>query len=134
MVNLIACDGSWQQTPDGYLLCSGTLQNVPDRVLSTEDANQLSDWALIMLVSVFCVIALKRAILWGSNMNKLQIIKALGATAVSAAVFVGQAQAALPAEVEQAMNDAKTDAVSLATLGLLIIIAIAAIKYLRRGA
>lgn len=67
-------------------------------------------------------------------MNKLQIIKALGATAVSAAVFVGQAQAALPAEVEQAMNDAKTDAVSLATLGLLIIIAIAAIKYLRRGA
>lgn len=46
---------------------------------------------------------------------------------------IGNAMAALPAEVNTAMSDAKTDAVSLAMLGLLIVIAIAAVKYIRRG-
>lgn len=46
-------------------------------------------------------------------------------------VAAGSAMAALPAEVSTAMGDAKTDAVALATLGLLIVIAIAAIKYLK---
>lgn len=50
---------------------------------------------------------------------------------VLATVAAGNAMAALPAEVTTAMGDAKTDAVSLATLGLLIVIAIAAIKYLK---
>lgn len=51
--------------------------------------------------------------------------------AVLATVAAGNAMAALPAEVSTAMGDAKTDAVALATLGLLIVIAIAAIKYLK---
>jgi len=45
----------------------------------------------------------------------------------------GNAMAALPAEVTTAMGDAKSDSVDLAMLGLLIIIAIAAVKYIRRG-
>jgi hypothetical protein len=51
--------------------------------------------------------------------------------AVLATAAAGNAMAALPAEVTAAMGDAKTDAVALATLGLLIVIAIAAIKYLK---
>ena len=51
--------------------------------------------------------------------------------AVLATVAAGNAMAALPAEVNTAMETAKTDAVALATLGLLIVIAIAAIKYLK---
>ncbi|MCQ6263079.1 hypothetical protein MLD55_14150 [Alcanivorax sp. MM125-6] len=28
-MELIACDGEWQQGPDGSAICAGTLQNVP---------------------------------------------------------------------------------------------------------
>ncbi|WP_043311468.1 hypothetical protein [Pseudomonas sp. ML96] len=62
MRKLIACDGTWQQSAEGYLLCAGTLQTVPDEGLSTDEALQLSDWALAMFVGVFCVIALKKAL------------------------------------------------------------------------
>jgi len=53
--------------------------------------------------------------------------------AVLATAAAGNAMAALPTEVSTAMEGAKTDAVALATLGLLIIIAVAAVKYLRKG-
>lgn len=62
MASLIACEGTWQQSPEGYLLCAGTLQTAPNQGLSTEDAMQLKDWAMVMFVAVFCVLALKRAI------------------------------------------------------------------------
>lgn len=61
-MNLIACDGTWQQSAEGYLSCAGTLQVVPDTGLTAEDAFQLSDWAMSMLIAVFCVLILKRAI------------------------------------------------------------------------
>jgi Inovirus Coat protein B len=53
--------------------------------------------------------------------------------AAAGALAAGNAFAALPAEVTTAMGDAKTDAVALAVLGLLIVIAIAAVKYIKRG-
>lgn len=63
-----------------------------------------------------------------------QLLKrSIGAAAASGLLMAHQAHAALPTEVETEMAAAKTDAVALATLGLLIIIAIAAVKYLRRG-
>ncbi len=58
---------------------------------------------------------------------------AFGAAAGMSLLAVQSAYAALPAAVATEMGDAKVDAVELATLGLLIIIAIAAVKYLRRG-
>lgn len=60
MASLIACEGTWQQTVDGYLLCAGTLQTVPDRGLTTEDAIQLKDAALGIFAVVFCILALKK--------------------------------------------------------------------------
>ena len=48
-----------------------------------------------------------------------------------ASVAAGNAMAALPTEIDTAMTTAKEDAKALAILGLLIVIAIAAIKYLR---
>lgn len=43
----------------------------------------------------------------------------------------GSAFAALPTEVSSAMSDAKTDAIALAVLALLIVVGVAAIKYLK---
>jgi hypothetical protein len=60
MASLIACDGTWQQSPEGYLLCSGTLQIVPDQGLTTEEAVALKDAALGIFVVVFCFLALKK--------------------------------------------------------------------------
>lgn len=60
MASLIACEGNWQQTPEGYLLCAGTLQTVPERGLTTEEAKQLKDGALGIFVAVFCLLALKK--------------------------------------------------------------------------
>ncbi len=61
-MNLIACDGMWQQSPEGYLLCSGTLTEVANPALTLEDAVQLKDSALILFVIVFGFLALKKAI------------------------------------------------------------------------
>lgn len=64
------------------------------------------------------------------------VSKARGtAAAATGAVlgFAGQAHAALPAEVTTALADAKEDGVTLGGLVLVIVIAIAAFKFLRRG-
>lgn len=61
-MNLIACDGIWQQSPEGYLSCAGTLQVVPDNGLTTGEAEQLKDGALGIFVAVFCVLALKKVL------------------------------------------------------------------------
>jgi len=60
MASLIACEGTWQQSPEGYLLCAGTLQIVPDQGLTTEEAVALKDAALGIFVVVFCFLALKK--------------------------------------------------------------------------
>lgn len=48
-------------------------------------------------------------------------------------LFASQAMAAVPADVTTALTDAKTDATTVAGLALVIVIAIAAIKYMRRA-
>lgn len=48
-------------------------------------------------------------------------------------LFASQAMAAVPEDVSTALADAKTDAVAVAGLALVIIIGIAAIKYMRRA-
>lgn len=53
------------------------------------------------------------------------------AAGLTVAVVSAQSHAALPTEVETAMTDAATDGAALAVMGLLIVIAIAAVKYLR---
>lgn len=53
------------------------------------------------------------------------------AAGLTVAVVSAQSHAALPTEVTTAMGDAATDGAALAVLGLLIVIAIAAVKYLR---
>lgn len=60
MASLIACDGTWQQSPEGFLSCAGTLQTVPNSGLTTEEATQLKDAALGVFVAVFCLLALKK--------------------------------------------------------------------------
>lgn len=62
MASLIACEGTWQQSPDGYLLCAGTLTVVADPALTLDDALQLKDSALMLFVIVFGFLALKKAI------------------------------------------------------------------------
>lgn len=51
-----------------------------------------------------------------------------GAALVPFSVF-----AAVPTEVTTALTDAKTDALVVAGLALVVVIAIAAFKYMRRG-
>lgn len=53
------------------------------------------------------------------------------AAGLAVAVATAPAFAAVPAGVTTAMEDAATDGAAVATLGLLVVIAIAAIKYLR---
>ena len=45
----------------------------------------------------------------------------------------GSAMAAVPVEVTTAMGDAATDGAAMGTLALLVVVAIAAIKYLKRA-
>lgn len=61
-MNLIACDGTWHQSPEGYLTCSGTLQVVPHSGLTAEDAAQLRDGSIAVLVVVFGFLAIKKAL------------------------------------------------------------------------
>lgn len=55
----------------------------------------------------------------------------LGAGVAVAAGSIGTAHAELPAVVVTKMEEAGTDGAALAVLGLLVVIAIAAVKYLR---
>ena len=47
--------------------------------------------------------------------------------------FIGSAQAAVPADVTTALTDMKTDALAVATIVLVAIIAVAAVKFIRKG-
>lgn len=47
--------------------------------------------------------------------------------------FAGSVFAAVPTEVTTAMTDAKTDALAVAALALIIVISIAAFKYMKRA-
>lgn len=62
--------------------------------------------------------------------NAATAAKAAGAGAL---MLAGQAHAALPAGVTEALDSAKEDAVSMGALVLVVIIAIAAFKFIRRA-
>ncbi|CAH0286317.1 MULTISPECIES: major capsid protein [unclassified Pseudomonas] len=59
--------------------------------------------------------------------------RSLGATAALGLLTVQQANAALPAGVNEALEAAKTDGVEVAGIVLGVIIAIAAFKFIRRA-
>lgn len=67
-----------------------------------------------------------------SNMKK-NLFKKLAVVQAAALVASGSAHAALPAEVTTALADMKTDGVTIAGAVLVAIIAITAIKLLRKG-
>lgn len=52
---------------------------------------------------------------------------------VAAFAAAGSAMAAVPTEVSDALTTGKTDAITVAGLGLVIVIGVAVIKYMRRG-
>jgi hypothetical protein len=62
-----------------------------------------------------------------------EVVGKAAAVGTGLAVMSGNAMAAVPTEVTTALTDAKTDALAVAGLSLVIIIAIAAFKYMRRG-
>lgn len=62
--------------------------------------------------------------------NTANAVKAAGAGAL---MLAGQAYAAVPADVTTALEDAKTDAMTVGGLVLVVIIAIAAFKFIRRA-
>lgn len=67
-------------------------------------------------------------------MQHFKVLKrAIGASAVSGLLLVQQAHAALPTGVTDALDDAKTDGVTVAGIVLGVIIAIAAFKFIRRA-
>lgn len=64
---LLACDGSWKTSPDGYLSCVGTLVAIErDELgqpgLSPEDIPVLTGQALILFAVVFGLLAMKKAL------------------------------------------------------------------------
>lgn len=59
--------------------------------------------------------------------KKISSVLALGAASI------GSAFAAVPANVSTAMTEGATDAAAVAALGLLVIIGVAVVKYMRRG-
>ncbi len=58
---------------------------------------------------------------------------AAAAVGAGALMLAGQAYAAVPADVTTALEDAKTDAMTVGGLVLVVIIAIAAFKFIRRA-
>jgi hypothetical protein len=60
-MELIACDGQWQQGPGGEVICAGTLQNVPGGgpfglpPMTYAEANMLLGSIGILWAAVFCV-------------------------------------------------------------------------------
>lgn len=65
--------------------------------------------------------------------NLKTLRRSLGATAALGLLTVQQANAALPAGVNEALEAAKTDGVEVAGIVLGVIIAIAAFKFIRRA-
>lgn len=63
--------------------------------------------------------------------NRYTALKA--GVATSAAVIGSAAHAAIPANVQTALDTGLTDASAVAALGLIIVVAIAVFKYMRRG-
>ena len=59
--------------------------------------------------------------------------KKFAALAALSAVSMGSAMAAVPADVSESLTEAKADALTVAGLALIVIIGIAAFKYMRRG-
>lgn len=59
--------------------------------------------------------------------------KKLAALAALSAASIGSALAAVPTEVSTALTDAKADALTVAGLALVVVIGIAAFKYMKRG-
>ena len=64
---LLACDGSWKTSPDGYLSCVGTLTAIErDELghsgLTPEDIPVLTGQALILFAVVFGILAIKKAL------------------------------------------------------------------------
>lgn len=59
--------------------------------------------------------------------------KKLAVLAALSAASIGSAMATVPTEVTTALTDAKADALTVAGLALVVVIAIAAFKYMRRG-
>jgi hypothetical protein len=67
------------------------------------------------------------------NTMKKSLALRLGAISAGLALATGSAMAALPAGADAAIADMKTDAVALAGAFLIVIIAVAAVKILRKG-
>lgn len=61
------------------------------------------------------------------------MFKKIAGVVVATASGIGSAFAAVPANVSTAMTDGATDAAAVAALGLLVIIGVAVVKYMRRG-
>lgn len=62
-------------------------------------------------------------------MKKIKRIGLVGSLSLAA----GSAMAAVPTDVTTALGDAKTDSLTVAGLALVVIIAIAAFKYMRKA-
>lgn len=73
--------------------------------------------------------AIKNALITVRN-NARNTAAAAGSGAL---MLAGQAYAAVPAEVTTALDDAKADAMTVGGLVLVVIIAIAAFKFIRRA-
>lgn len=67
------------------------------------------------------------------NRINLQTRRIVQAASVGALALAGAAHAAVPAEVTTALETMKDDAVAVAGLVLIAIIAVAAFKFMRRG-
>lgn len=65
--------------------------------------------------------------------RKAAASKAAAAVGAGALMLAGQAYAAVPADVTTALEEAKTDAMTVGGLVLVVIIAIAAFKFIRRA-
>ena len=59
--------------------------------------------------------------------------KRFATAAVLSAGSIGSAMAAVPANVSTALSDGLTDASAVSALGLIIVVAIAVFRYMRRG-
>lgn len=67
-------------------------------------------------------------------MNKFAtLVRSPRAALAALSLSAGSAMAAVPTEVTSAMSEGKADALTVGGLALVIIIAIAAIKYMRRA-
>jgi hypothetical protein len=61
------------------------------------------------------------------------MFKKIAAAGSLATLAMGQAFAAVPADVQTALTEGKTDAAAVAGLALVIVVGIAVFKYMRKG-